>query len=175
MTGSACTDFGTSPVPTPDGTVDAGDGATTDEDAASSPDGSGGGSDATSEPRSTACTGDDECNPGACVQGVCICNAPHWVQPDGKCGSTEPPDCEPQGGTCRQQEACEAGETEGSGPANMSCGDLRPAVCCFAECKGPADLICCLGDVPSSPVCVNGWKTCVEGNRAAKADEGCIQ
>lgn len=75
---------------------------------------------------------------------------------------------------CRQGATeCDPGETKGSGPAVMSCGDLIAAMCCFAACKGPADFVCCAGDQELPPVCVHGWKTCDEGQRAVKPSDGC--
>jgi len=124
---------------------------------------------------SGVCQTDADCNEapavsalwGQCFQGVCLCQPPFHVQPSGKCNKTPPPECNQQGGKCRQNPAsCQPGELEGDLQTDMTCGDLVPAVCCFpaASCKAPIDLVCC-GAAASyyEPTCVNGWKTCAAG------------
>lgn len=118
------------------------------------------------------CVTDQDCNEnatmsalmGSCFEGMCMCNAPYHVQPNGKCGSALPPDCQSSGGSCRQEPAqCESGELEGNADANMSCGDFVPAVCCYAkvQCKTTVDFVCCGASTqPYEPNCVNGWRTC---------------
>jgi hypothetical protein len=122
-----------------------------------------------------ACTKDHECNfdltmsslAGSCFNGVCICKVGYYVQPNGKCGSTAPPSCPNQGGTCRENPAtCQTGELEGDYETNMSCGDFQPAVCCTpaASCHAPIDIVCCgAAAAYYEPSCVNGWRTCAAG------------
>lgn len=111
------------------------------------------------------CAIDDDCKGGKCFQGMCMCELPNYVQPDGRCGKTAPPDCQTASGTCRQNPAeCSAGELEGDLDTNQSCGDFVPAVCCFAagSCKMTVDFVCCGANVkPYEPSCVNGWRTCM--------------
>lgn len=138
-----------------------------------------------------ACTGDPDCNEnpamsslsGKCFFGVCMCNIGLYVQPNGKCGKTEPGGCTTSGGKCRQTPAtCQAGELPGALPTNMSCGDFVEAVCCFpgAGCKAPTkaganvDFKCCMpNDAIEDPICVNGWKVCPQGGDAKTDTSGC--
>lgn len=110
------------------------------------------------------CAKDDDCNGGTCFQGMCMCPASTYVQSDGRCGKTAPPDCATSAATCRQNPAeCMAGELEGDLSTNQTCGDLVPAVCCFpaSSCKSTVDFVCCGANVkPYEPTCVNGWRQC---------------
>jgi hypothetical protein len=101
---------------------------------------------------------------GSCFEGVCFCKPAFHVQKSGKCGSA-PPECATSGGHCEQnQTACAAGEVTSSPAASMSCGDLVPAVCCFApaDCNGPTFHCCAPNDSSPPPICENGWLTCPE-------------
>jgi hypothetical protein len=101
---------------------------------------------------------------GRCFHGMCMCNAPYHVQPNGKCGTAMPPSCATGGGSCRQMPAqCESTELESDFDSNMSCGDFVPAVCCYpkSSCQTTVDFVCCGAALdPYEPTCVNGWRTC---------------
>ena len=96
--------------------------------------------------------------------GVCVCRAGFHIQPDGKCGSAPLPSCTGMGGQCMQGATkCPAGMVAGSDAANMSCGDLVAAACCFeaAQCFGPFFLVCCgPADAHNPPFCESGYLTC---------------
>jgi hypothetical protein len=114
---------------------------------------------------SPSCSNDAQCNGGTCFEGTCLCELPKYVQTDGRCGDTKPPDCATSSGTCRQTPAqCMAGELEGELGTNQSCGDFVAAVCCFpaASCKSTVDFVCCgASTTPYEPNCVNGWRQCM--------------
>lgn len=134
-------------------------------------------------PEGAACKTDVDCNESPatssvqhkCFEGICICQAPFHVQPSGKCGKNEPPDCAAHSGTCRQNPAeCQPGEHGASLSTDMSCGDFVAAVCCIPICKTPVDLVCCgASTTPYEPLCVNGWRTC-EGLQPALRSKGCF-
>jgi len=100
--------------------------------------------------------------------GVCICRAGFHIQPDGKCGSAPLPSCTGMGGQCMQGATkCPAGTVPGSEAANMSCGDLVAAACCFeaAQCFGPFPFVCCgPADEHIPPFCESGYLTCTPPN-----------
>lgn len=133
------------------------------------------------------CSANYECNGdigasaiwGTCFHGICVCDAAHVNQPDGRCNAPPAPSCAAQNGTCRHQPAvCLAGEIGSSISTDMSCGDLVPAICCnqASACVGPSvDFLCCMpngGEQP--PICVNGWRTCPSGASAVETTGGCI-
>jgi hypothetical protein len=134
------------------------------------------------------CKVDAECNEspaisslqGSCFEGACMCHAPFHVQPNGRCGAATPPECDAQGGKCRQapDANCLAGELQGDVGTNMSCGDFAPAGCCFpaAACKAPVDFVCCgASTTPYEPTCVNGWRTCAGGGPTPRLrSQGCF-
>ncbi len=136
---------------------------------------SGADADADADAPATACLTKEDCRSGACSGGTCFCDTDSFIQPDGRCGPTPPAGCLEQGGSCVQGDSCPSQQLEGSPEANMSCGDLIPALCCFeaSVCKGRKDFVCCgpNSDVAFPPSCVNGWTTCplgyapAEGNR----------
>ena len=98
--------------------------------------------------------------------GVCSCNAGFHIQPDGKCGSAPSPRCMDMGGQCVQDASnCPAGKVPGSDEANMSCGDLVAAACCFeaAQCVGPTFGCCGPTDASHAPICESGHLTCPPG------------
>lgn len=111
------------------------------------------------------CNGDGDCNGGTCFEGMCMCEVPKYVQPNGRCGDDAPPECTASSGTCRQNPAeCMAGELEGELSTNQTCGDFIAAVCCYpaASCKTTVDFVCCgASTTPYEPRCVNGWRTCL--------------
>lgn len=111
------------------------------------------------------CNGDGDCRGGTCFEGMCMCGAPKYVQPDGRCGDDAPPECTASSGTCRQNPAeCMAGELEGELGTNQTCGDFIAAVCCYpaGSCKTTVDFVCCgASTTPYEPRCVNGWRTCL--------------
>ena len=118
------------------------------------------------------CVKDDDCGGGSCFEGMCMCQLPKYVQPNGRCGDTPPPECTASSGTCRQGPAeCKAAELEGELGTNQSCGDFAPAVCCFAaaSCKTTVDFVCCgASTTPYEPSCVNGWRQCAGGGPTPK-------
>jgi hypothetical protein len=117
----------------------------------------------------TACKTSPDCHSGTCFEGICVCDAGSFIQPDGTCGPTPPLACMDQGGTCLSNViTCPSMQLVGSADANKSCGDFIAAVCCFqpATCKGPSDLLCCVSDSPRQPICTNGWRTCPTGAKA---------
>ena len=134
-----------------------------------------------------ACKNDQDCNEnpnvsslwGTCFRqkgfGVCICQPMFHVQPDGKCGPAVP-SCMTSGGQCVQNATmCPAGQIPGSDAANMSCGDLVPAACCFtaAQCVGPAFVCCGPTDASHVPICESGFLTCPAGYSAGPPGSGC--
>ena len=143
-------------------------------------------------PGGTSCVADQDCNGdaavsslmGSCFHGVCMCNAPYFVQATGKCAKAPPADCILQkSATCRQlPPECLADELRGNAEENASCGDLVEATCCTktAACKGPVtggvavDFACCSKKSGAQPpVCVNGWQTCTAGDSAILKSDTC--
>ena len=129
------------------------------------------------------CTQDQHCNfdltmsalAGSCFEGTCVCKFGFYVQPNGKCGKTEPPTCAQQGGTCRTNPAeCEDDELEADFGTTQKCGNLHR--CCIpkTQCYAPVDIVCCGAAAQYyEPNCVNGWKTCATAPMPRLRSQGC--
>jgi hypothetical protein len=119
----------------------------------------------------SVCKADQDCNgdpqvsslEGYCYEGICICREGLHVQPNGKCSKTPVPPCMSSSGKCFQEPAnCPSGFVEGSQDADFTCGDLIPAVCCFAStsCQGPAFNCCSPVGGTRAQICESGYRTC---------------
>lgn len=118
-----------------------------------------------------ACQSESDCNGGSCYQGVCMCAAGKWIQPNGRCAVTPPPSCDDQGGWCVRNAV--AGQECASGTAikhfTGGCGEAPSNFCCtdITLCRGAATVQNCYvngTDAAYTPRCVNGWMTCDPGD-----------